>query len=261
MAGGREEAGTASRSEGIFPWSISVNVISSADRTSFFSFFFSLVGRLCLSLWWERRCAHTRTVQWESGLSIIAAAAYQARWAGSDKRAACERLAQRLMVSADLVWAHDTVSLLVVNKREEKTWCGGVNTMSGLLSLPVDPPPERLWLLLWVTRLSRDSSSAKKALLLCCDSTRTLNRVGLTRLTWLTSGGIAHYYPPPLPPPQSSCCAANQQISNGGLIVLRYFHGGGQIAPLPDLVSEGALCKSDVQIEHEEKISCYFWVG
>lgn len=145
-----------------FPCNISFNVISSADRILFFLF---LVVGDCVSHCGGRgnRNAqvelHTRTqmtqselhavgIHWETGLSIIASAAYQALLPGSDKQAPCAQFTLRWSGWFAAVWeCYRWLSLCRQNPVSVNTWhitckmshCVVREVVSGQLVVPIDP--------------------------------------------------------------------------------------------------------------------------
>lgn len=147
-----------------------MNVISCADMI-FFPLFFFGSGRLCLSLWESTR-AHTHThevkrhnqayTQWETGLSIIASAAYQALLPGADKQAPCAQSWSRWSGWFAAVWeCYRWLSLGRRSPVSVNTWhitckmshCVVREGVSGQLVVPIDPAE---WVLFyfhfWVRR-------------------------------------------------------------------------------------------------------------
>lgn len=142
-----------------FPCNISLNVISSADMTFFFPF--SVVGD-CVSHCGGRGNSNTLLVihthelrrhtqpytQWETGLSIIASAAYLALLPGSDKQAPCAQFALRWSGWFAAVWeCYRWLSLCRQNPVSVNTWhitrkmshCVVGEGVSGQLVVPIDP--------------------------------------------------------------------------------------------------------------------------
>lgn len=142
------------------PCNILLNVISSADRIFLLFWYWEIVSSI-VGVEAKRHTGgdtHTRThklkrhyqpyTQWETGLSIIAAAAYQALLPGSDKQAPCAQFALRWSGWFAAVWeCYRWLSLCCQNPVSVNTWhitrkmshCVVGEGVSGQLVVPIDP--------------------------------------------------------------------------------------------------------------------------